>query len=368
VRLLLITFEIDAASPVLAWQAGVAAELAKHCDQIVVVTHRIGVFQRPDNADVYCFPAFLQRAPWRWLGSRYLTNVFIWKLWKRHRFDGVFIHMNMEWAYRLYPTFRLLGVPVVLWYAHGSVSYRLRLAHLCVRRVLTSTPEGFRLPSHKVRVIGQGVDTKTFSLQVPEAPQGDIVTVSRLSRRKRIELVIEALTALVEMQPDEPFRLRIIGSALTEADRSYEESLKELVRVKGLSGLVDFTGHVPSTEIPRHYRSAFVHVNVSQTGSMDKTVLESMACGCPVLTSNEALFELLRPRPEWILTDVSPRAIATRVLDVYRRRRSEDREAVRRLVTGRHDLTTYARRIVAELSAVNAAAGATPATEAGTAG
>ena len=43
-------------------------------------------------------------------------------------------------------------------------------------------------------------------------------------------------------------------------------------------------------ELPAIYGSAFLHLNLSQTGSMDKTILESLACGCPTLIRS-------RPRP-----------------------------------------------------------------------
>lgn len=348
-RLLLITFELDAHSPALAWQARVAAELGRLCDRVVVLTHRVGAFEPQHNVIVVTLPRILQRAPARWVGGRWLTNVLVWRLWQQHRFDAAFVHMNMEWAYRLAPAFTVLRLPVLLWYAHGAVNRRLRLAHRCVDAIVTSTPEGFRLPSTKVRTIGQGIDTTAFSIQPVDDQPADIITVSRISARKRIEILIDALAAIRRARPAEPLRLRVVGSALNDADREYERALRSRVRRLNLENDVDFVGHVPMSAIARYYASAFVHVNVSTTGSMDKTVLEALACGCPVLTSNVAFTEFFGSHPECLLDDDAPEAVAARILRLYDRRALVDRESLRRLVHGRHDVATYCQKVVGEL-------------------
>jgi glycosyltransferase involved in cell wall biosynthesis len=352
VNVLLINFVMDPASPVLAWQLTVARELARFCNRVVVLTHRAAATDLPPNMKVVVFPNLIQRAPFRWAGGRWWINVMVFRLCRREAIDAVFIHMNMEWAYRLRPSFALLKLPVLLWYAHSSVTRRLRLALRCATRVVTSTPEGFRISSPKVKVIGQGIDTQAFSLPRLREPRADVITVSRLSRRKRIDRVIDAFERLVQLRPDVPFRLRIIGSALTADDHRYAERLRSDVAAKRLDDRVYFEGHVPSSAIPALYESAFVHVNVSETGSMDKTVLESLACGCAVLTSNEAFTDVFRSHERFLISDDRAEAIAAQVLNAYDRRDAEDREALRALVVGRHDVTSYARRVHGELAAM----------------
>jgi len=57
----------------------------------------------------------------------------------------------------------------------------------------------------------------------------------------------------------------------------------------GLAERVRFAGPVPYREVPRWYADATLVVNASLTGSLDKVVLEAMACGRPVLSCNEAI-------------------------------------------------------------------------------
>ncbi len=56
---------------------------------------------------------------------------------------------------------------------------------------------------------------------------------------------------------------------------------------------VEFLGPKPNTEIPKYLARSDLFINMSGTGSLDKAVLEAIACGCLSLTSNEAFKEVL---------------------------------------------------------------------------
>lgn len=345
-RLLLINFEMDPGSQVLSWQYRIACGLAAKCEKVVVLTERSAPSPLPPNVEVHTVPLTFIKAPLRLLGAKWLMNVPALAWCARERFDACFIHMNMEWGYRLALCFRMFHIPVVLWYAHGTVTRRLRLAHRFCDRVLTSTPEGFRIPSDKVRVIGQGIDTGLFKPIELKGALHDILSVGRIARRKRTDLLIEVMACLRSNHPDVPFRLVIIGAPLTRDDRDFSRELEWIVRDKGLGHFVHFEGHVPQEKIPDFYRTAFLHLNVSKTGSMDKTVMESLACGCPVLTSNEAFRGLLSDHPECLLDDDRPDTIARRVINFHDRLRELPLYDLRSLVVGKHDIESYINQII----------------------
>jgi len=350
-RLLIINFEVDEDSPVLAWQAKAARALARRCESVLVLTHKIGRFEPAPNLTVTTFDEVLPPDSWRVARSLPL-NARVRRLCAQHRIQVCFIHMAHQWAFRLYPALRLAGVPILLWYAHGSVSPGLRLALRCATRVITSTPEGFRIPSPKVRIIGQGVDTELFSLlPSPTAPR-DLVYVGRVSRRKRIDLLIDVMRELRSRAPERSLRLRIIGPMLTPDDLTYDVALRSRVWDLGLASHIEFTGFVPQRYVPALYENAFVHINVSQTGSMDKTVVESLAMGCPVLTSNEAFAGLLSQRPGYVIRDDSPAAIASQVLEVLGQHDSLDRHELRAMVVGHHDADSYIDKVHAQLQEI----------------
>ncbi|MDO8559766.1 MAG: glycosyltransferase [bacterium] len=350
-RLLVVNFEMDECSPVLAWQAGVVNALAQRCAQVLVLTERIGEYRAPANVSVQRLNVRPAGIPYR-VGGCLIVLWQCFSLMRAHRVNACFIHMNHPWAYRLYPAFRRLRVPVLLWYAHGTVTPSLRLALKCVSRVITSTPEGFRIASPKVRIIGQGIDTERFRLPAGTQVRQGLITVGRLSRRKRLDLLLEAMAQLKALLPSHRVHLRIIGAPLTADDNEYVHELHAKKISLGLQNLVEFVGAVPQTELPNIYGSAQLMLNVSETGSLDKVILEALACGCPILTSNPAARETLAAYPEFFTATDDPKALAHSLATLLQRASAYQPAALRALVSGRHDLNTYAQQIFHHLEEI----------------
>lgn len=347
-RVLIINYEMNKHSGVLAWQAQIAYELAKACESVVVLTERLGEFATRPNMHVEAVAKRPLGVPRR-LGGLWFVNWQVYQLCRRYQIDVCFIHMAHDWSCRLYPSLRLLGIPVMLWYAHGTVSPQLRQAHRCVTRVVTSTPEGFRIASPKRRIIGQGINTHLFKIPEHAERGADLIYVGRVSRRKRIDLLLAVMNCLHRSVPESPIRLRVVGPLLTDDDIAYDAELRTQMWALGLQDKVDLVGFVPQQHTPHFYRTAFLHLNVSQTGSLDKTVLEALACGCPVLTSNEAFHALLTDYPEFIIQDDRPQMIAQQVLALYERREQYDRHGLRNLVAGTHDVSSYVHKLLTNL-------------------
>ncbi len=295
-------------------------------------------------------PLILSRFPLRLFGLRWLANLLAWKVCRKHRIDRCFVHMSMEWVYRLKPTFFFLNIPVLLWYAHGSVSWRLRLAHKMSDRVVTSTRSGFRLKSDKLRIIGQGIDTRLFALTGKARDKHLILSVGRISRRKKIDTLLAVLKCLNELPGGEHYRLRLVGGTLTRDDQSYLHDIKSLIEQMGLSDRVEFAGHVNRENLPAEYQRAAIQVNVSSTGSMDKTVLEGLACGCPTLTSNVAFRDLLSAgMHELFIEEVDPCQMAKRIDGICRGNQRYSEEDLRAIVTNEHDIRSYIDKVVSNI-------------------
>jgi glycosyltransferase involved in cell wall biosynthesis len=345
--LLVINYEMDDDSPVLAWQAEVVRMLSVHFQKVIVLTEKKGSIRLPQNVTVNLLPRNRRGL----LRFNYWFSLFrlVISICLQHRPSACFIHMAHDWAYRLYPVLKLFRVPILLWYAHGTTSTRLRLAHYCSNRVVTSSPEGFRIRSKKVRVIGQGIDVQRFSGIQSSIDNSDILYVGRISKRKRIDLLIDAIRSFKVLEPDLPIRLKIIGPPLTHEDLIYEQEIRARVWKEGLQNHVEFIGYVPNIYIPKFYEKAFLHISVSRTGSMDKTILESLACGCPVLTSNEAFFGLLKFHPEMLVRDDNPDAIARQILHLYNHRGVVNHDELRQLVLGVNDLESYIHKLLDNL-------------------
>jgi glycosyltransferase involved in cell wall biosynthesis len=81
--------------------------------------------------------------------------------------------------------------------------------------------------------------------------------------------------------------LRFVGAPATDSDQRYFETLKKLVSEEGLENQVIFVGNLPYTEVRKEYCAADASLNLTPTGGVDKAVLESMASGRIVFSSNQ---------------------------------------------------------------------------------
>lgn len=206
--------------------------------------------------------------------------------------DGIVAHMGPIFAISAAPFARLAGVPLALWYAHGNVDWRLRLAHLLVDRIGTSTPEGFRIPSSKRVITGQGIDTERFVPGCERMPNR-IVSVGRMSPIKHHEILVEAAAELARRGVD--LRAEIVGGATLPSERAYLSQLVGQVERLGLRNHVEIVPGVAHTEIASHYQRASLFVSCSETGSLDKVVLEAAACGAVPITTNPAFSGFFGP-------------------------------------------------------------------------
>jgi glycosyltransferase involved in cell wall biosynthesis len=69
-------------------------------------------------------------------------------------------------------------------------------------------------------------------------------------------------------------------------DDEYLESLQLLITEYQLENKVHLVGFVPHNKLAQYYRDSSIVVGLTPDGGVDKTILEAMASGCLILTSN----------------------------------------------------------------------------------
>ena len=181
----------------------------------------------------------------------------------------------------------------------------------------------------RVHVIPNGVDRTFFSVQDRAAarrrlglPQDGrlLVTVAHLKASKGHG---EVLQALAQLPPD--VRLVIVGGEL----EGYRPALSALVERLGLRDRVVLAGKQPYERIPLYFSAADASVLASWREGCPNVVLESLACGTPVVATRVgAVPDLVRPDGNGAIVPVrDPAALA----DALRRvlARSWSPEAVR---------------------------------------
>lgn len=342
-RILLVNFTMDLNSPVLGWQARVAYALAERCDKVVVFTTSVGEYKSHPNLVV---KTFRQKKKVGFI----LANIDVFHAIREYGLNACFIHMAHHWAYKLFPAFLLTRTPAMLWYAHGHAPRSLQVADFCVNRVVTSTSSGYPLPSKKKTIIGQGIDTDMFVPPIFASDRRNILSFGRIAPRKRLDFLIDVFASLSEELEG---RFDLYGPCLSDEDIAYKKTLNEKIKMHELSERIAVHDAVTMEQVPGLHKEAFLHFSASKTDSMDKTLLESLACGVPILTSNVAFKKLCADHPEFVFDhndDVS--AVADKVKAIYLNRGNYRPEDLRAMVVGKHDQSHYADQLIANLSEI----------------
>lgn len=321
-KLLIVTQTVHRKDPVLGFFHRWIEEFAKHAESIEVICLFEGEHSLPKNVRVHSLGKEKGAQPFFVYALRFLF--LSWTL--RNRYDCVFVHMNVEYVMLAGLLWRMLSKKIALWYVHGTVSLRLRLALLLSDIVFTSSPESFRIQNPKVHIVGHGIDTEFFSPD-PGIPRGQhLLSVGRLTKSKHHDFVIRA-TKLAGRE------LRIAGEG------PEEETLRALA--KELDAEVVFLGGITQDELRGEYRGAERLIHASTTGSMDKVVLEAAACDCDVITTTQDIYK------EWPVMSVkaTPEAIAEAIKTTTPH--SDDRV---KIIKRKFSLSALIPKIISKLS------------------
>lgn len=109
-----------------------------------------------------------------------------------------------------------------------------------------------------------------------------LLSISRLHRLKRIDLMIDALEQLRTRRPNVRLAIGGVGSD--------EGRLRGIVEELGLSSVVDFVGFIPDDDLPIWYARADVFL-LAEWADFDIAPYEALARGCVVVCSTEMEIE-----------------------------------------------------------------------------
>ena len=348
-KLLIITQKVDSSDPILGFFVRWIEEFSKYTEKLTVICLEKGEYDLPENVKVLSLGKEAGKSR-----VKYLFNFYrhIWR--ERKNYDAVFVHMNPEYVIWGWADWKILGKKIALWYTHKSVDLKLRLAEKLVNKIFTASRESFRLLSKKVEVLGHGIDTNKFSTQkspvyaeaFTDKKLSDklrVITAGRIAPIKNLKILINTAEILKNQRSD--FEVKIVGKAITESDKIYFEELELMIQKKGLEKIVSFAGPYLHLIMPDFYNEGDVLVNLSETGSVDKAVLEAMACGITVITSNEAFKNILPSR--YFLDQKTPEALAEKLQKLLGENRPN--LELRDIVVQNHSLDKLIKKIVSAL-------------------
>lgn len=169
-------------------------------------------------------------------------------------------------------------------------------------------------PPDKVTVLRNGIDTDLFHLVDRAAARAalglvrpTLISVGGLIPRKRNHLTIDAVRLLDNVD------LIIVGEGPEHG------ALQAQIDRLGLSGRIRLLGPRPHDELPLYYGAADAMVLASSREGWANVLLESMACGTPVVASRiPGNPEVVRaPEAGLIVDENTPEGIATAVRTLF---------------------------------------------------
>ncbi len=119
-------------------------------------------------------------------------------------------------------------------------------------------------------------------------------------------------------------QLAIVGSG---RDQEYLASLHSLAAELGISGDVVFTGGIPLEETVHFYRAADAFVYPSLNETFGLPLLEAMACGCPVVTSDTSAMPETAGGAAVLADPREPASVARAIVEAAGPQRERLREA-----------------------------------------
>jgi glycosyltransferase involved in cell wall biosynthesis len=155
-------------------------------------------------------------------------------------------------------------------------------AVICTSDYARSQIAAFADPAElgKVRTVRCGIDVSAFHppTQANHDGECEILCVAALSRRKGHEVLIRALAQVRDAGGHA--RLTLAG------DGQERKRLESLAADLGVSGAVDFLGAVRHDKVPELYERADVFCLASFAEGVPTVLMEAMATGLPVVSTN----------------------------------------------------------------------------------
>ncbi len=155
------------------------------------------------------------------------------------------------------------------------------------RQVMPTSPQYIKISDtlplidkNKITIIPNGVDLSKFKLKKKKRKEKEVFYVGRLIYYKGIDVLIKAMKKVIHEIPDA--HLSIGGSG------ELRKELEDLVKKEGLERSISFLGRISNEEMEKRFNESTVFVlpSVHRSEAFGIVILEAMAAGCPVITTD----------------------------------------------------------------------------------
>jgi glycosyltransferase involved in cell wall biosynthesis len=344
VKLLMIIQKLEKNDSIFAFLIDWLNELNKNVDKLYVLALYKGKYSLEKGIEVFSMGKEKKQNKLFYLLNLY--RIVLPLCWKK-KINGIFVFQGGMYPFLLWIVKKLFSIKLIQWKVHSVVDSRMRWNLRAVDKVITASTTCFDQPSGKIRIVGHGVNTETFKEVRDVKKQNLILVVGRISRIKRLREIIDIFSKLIKEKDFQHYRLEFAGIPQTEKDNLYWDELHDFVRNTGLELKVNFRGKVNFQELPRLYTQAKVSLNLGNIGSLDKVILESMACKTPAIMITPAIKDQLGEYEDLLYAENDDAALLNMIKilkmgdDEYNRLGN----GIREIVLENHSLSSLMKKI-----------------------
>lgn len=216
---------------------------------------------------------------------------------------------------------RLAGVKYVYTKKNNAWSKRWKLKSVLAHHIAYDNPEMENrffdsfLFQKKISFIPHGVDTELFKPREKNACETfNICSIGNIGANKNQLFIIEALCKLPK---------NVVLHLYGNEEVAYRKLLDEAIQKHSLNKCVFFHGFIGNREIPEVFRNMDLFVLASIHEGMPVSILEALACGVPVLSSDSGGGARYILDSEFIFSLDKTENLVEKILKIYKMEETE---------------------------------------------
>ncbi len=283
-RLLIFTQKIDKNDAILGFFHTWVLKMSKFFKEITVVCLEKRNFDFPSNVKIYSLGKESGLSK-----TKYLINFYKNLYELNGRYDSVFIHMNEEYVLLGGLYWRIKKIPIYFWRNHKKGSFLTYVAVLFSNKVFCTSKDSFTAKFSKTKIMPVGNDSEFFKpISGVVRKKYSVCMLGRVAPVKNIKLGLEAINVLIKSGFQVSFH--IVGPS---DDDSYYENLLKYVKENNIESFVNFQNEADFSDHPKLYSSFEIFLNLTDSGSFDKSIVGATSCGAIPIVSNKSLVGML---------------------------------------------------------------------------
>lgn len=196
---------------------------------------------------------------------------------------------------------------------------------------------------HKVGVVHHGVH-EAFHPSDRRRTGDYLLAVSDIYVQKNLHTLIHALAVVRRKFPD--IVLKVAGKAI---DEDYLQEIQSAIRAEGLTDAVQFLGQCDTTRLLDLYQNCQVFVFPSTVETFGNPLVEAMACGAPIASSNSAAMPEILGNAAVFFEPLDAADMANRIIDLLEDEAARARLSDKALARARRYSWANTARKTAEL-------------------